>query len=934
MSQLDRLGLLENPFNNNLEPRYFYADQSRDEILESSEQLIDNSNDFQVIVGDSGMGKSHFLGVLAEQIDDKFRVVKIIDGSHYDTDNLLQGLLDVLGTKDLEDDVDQLEVLKIQLSEINAFGFKPILFVDNAQTLSLESLTFLIQLSQERQDQQSYINIILFSTAEITELLQDQAFKNYRDIIHLATLVPFKHKDLADYLNHKMLTSGFKNELIFTDRIVDSIFTDSKGVPKDIDFYANKFLVSSGKADNYIKSYKHNRKTEFIKPVHNITESSKDIIEPVDDFEQLKEDKFLSALDEKIEHPSDRAEEQLNRLNEEFDEIEQIDHKSNEKFVKENVEEDDLQQIFDDNSEISESTLPKFVIPMALIGLLAVIAIVISSMFKGSGQDDTDFVIEEEGKIEDLVLELPPQGSINNDTNTNTDAASTEGNSDTLIDLIGESDNETIDVELIEDTPVDNKEHIDENISYETIPTPKAIPETISSLIPELKSVKPKLVIGSEHRQYISIQGDNLTKQTRIFVRWSSGEKEFSQEKTPRQWQYINKNEIKLHLSTGTKVQEWQVIAKNSDDEQSQVSQFKVVKPYTAKLSIEEILPSVFIGSNKRETLTIKGKGFSEKTAIELRWDKNKKIFSSQLTANQFKYINSNQIDLSIATGTEPKKWMVTAISSNSNDTSRASFTVIKEPSTQTKELQTKNPQTKSIQNNMIKGENWLKQQADNNYTIQLIGSHNKGAIDQAIKEYTLMGDVLIYKTLRDGQDWYTITYGSYTSKQLAEIAVKSLDTQMIKTPWVRSFASIKNQLSSKAIPNSDTQADTQSVSSETITADNNRVVVEDRTSIQNPSKTQTETWVRTQNSNNYTIQLIALSSEERILKYTQKYNLESKTVYFKAMRDGKLLYILISGSYDDRRSAQQAGEQLFQTIQEGKPWIRKFSTLQEMITQ
>ena len=123
-------------------------------------------------------------------------------------------------------------------------------------------------------------------------------------------------------------------------------------------------------------------------------------------------------------------------------------------------------------------------------------------------------------------------------------------------------------------------------------------------------------------------------------------------------------------------------------------------------------------------------------------------------------------------------------------------------------------------------------------------------------------------------------------------------------------------------------------MSSETITADNNRVVVEDRTSIQNPSKTQTETWVRTQNSNNYTIQLIALSSEERILKYTQKYNLESKTVYFKAMRDGKLLYILISGSYDDRRSAQQAGEQLFQTIQEGKPWIRKFSTLQEMITQ
>ena len=48
----------------------------------------------------------------------------------------------------------------------------------------------------------------------------------------------------------------------------------------------------------------------------------------------------------------------------------------------------------------------------------------------------------------------------------------------------------------------------------------------------------------------------------------------------------------------------------------------------------------------------------------------------------------------------------------------------------------------------------------------------------------------------RNGQNWYTMTYGSYVSKQDAIKAVASLDAELTNpAPWVRSMTSIKETL-------------------------------------------------------------------------------------------------------------------------------------------
>ena len=49
-----------------------------------------------------------------------------------------------------------------------------------------------------------------------------------------------------------MAVAGYDRESPFTPRIIDSIFNNSEGLPEKINFFADKFLKSSGKAENYI----------------------------------------------------------------------------------------------------------------------------------------------------------------------------------------------------------------------------------------------------------------------------------------------------------------------------------------------------------------------------------------------------------------------------------------------------------------------------------------------------------------------------------------------------------------------------------------------------------------------------------------------------------------------------------------------------------
>ena len=92
----------------------------------------------------------------------------------------------------------------------------------------------------------------------------------------------------------------------------------------------------------------------------------------------------------------------------------------------------------------------------------------------------------------------------------------------------------------------------------------------------------------------------------------------------------------------------------------------------------------------------------------------------------------------------------------------------------------------------------------------------------------------------------------------------------------------------------------------------------------------QDESWIREQDPNRYTIQVIALSSLPRLEALVRGVEDLGPFAYFVVQKSSKPLYVLLQGSYPDAKSARTAGARIPGAIQnQDELWIRRFDGVQ-----
>jgi len=92
------------------------------------------------------------------------------------------------------------------------------------------------------------------------------------------------------------------------------------------------------------------------------------------------------------------------------------------------------------------------------------------------------------------------------------------------------------------------------------------------------------------------------------------------------------------------------------------------------------------------------------------------------------------------------------------------------------------------------------------------------------------------------------------------------------------------------------------------------------------------ESWLLAQKPSYYTIQLIGLQNEKSINKFVKKYKLFNQVAYYKSLYRKKDWYPLLYGAYPTRREASSAMKKLPQELRKLSPWIRSFSSIQQII--
>ena len=98
------------------------------------------------------------------------------------------------------------------------------------------------------------------------------------------------------------------------------------------------------------------------------------------------------------------------------------------------------------------------------------------------------------------------------------------------------------------------------------------------------------------------------------------------------------------------------------------------------------------------------------------------------------------------------------------------------------------------------------------------------------------------------------------------------------------------------------------------------------------PSDIKGPSWLRSQDANHYTLQLMTLSRIDGGVALIRRQDEPNEFAMYPLSRDGKTLFVVTYGVFSNRAAAERAGASLTGELREFKPWIRRLANVQDAI--
>ncbi len=228
-------GLPQQPFDVTPDPAYLYFTPSHREALTLLKEGIDNFRGFMVLVAEPGMGKTTLLHKLMEEVADSARVVFLFQ-TQCSSRELLCFILNELEVDHAGMDVVAMHrALNEALLEEMLRGRRFVLVVDEAQNLQEPVLETIRLLSDFETTHSKLIQIVLAGQPQLAETLMRPSLVQLRQRISvLSSLKSLSAEETAEYVEHRLLASGWGGNLLFTCDALAQIAESSAGVPRSI----------------------------------------------------------------------------------------------------------------------------------------------------------------------------------------------------------------------------------------------------------------------------------------------------------------------------------------------------------------------------------------------------------------------------------------------------------------------------------------------------------------------------------------------------------------------------------------------------------------------------------------------------------------------------------------------------------------------------
>jgi MSHA biogenesis protein MshM len=240
-------GLNNQPFGLTPDTQFFCELPSHVEAFNVLLIALHNGEGFIKITGDVGTGKTMLCRKLLNELPLPYEVA-YIPNPHLPPVGLLMAIADEIGIE-YSRHIGQNGLMKL----INDFlincavnGKKPVLIIDEAQSMSIETLEALRLITNLETEKQKLLQIVLFGQPELDEQLSNKAIRQLRQRITFSyVLKPLTSKHVADYIQHRLRIAGMGNISIFSGLAIKAMHHYSRGIPRLVNILANKAMLSA-----------------------------------------------------------------------------------------------------------------------------------------------------------------------------------------------------------------------------------------------------------------------------------------------------------------------------------------------------------------------------------------------------------------------------------------------------------------------------------------------------------------------------------------------------------------------------------------------------------------------------------------------------------------------------------------------------------------
>jgi type II secretory pathway predicted ATPase ExeA len=243
----EHFGLSRPPFKITPDTSLFFEGNQRGAALDALMYAISSGEGIIKVVGEVGSGKTMLCRMLEVRLSNDVDVIYIANPS-LSPDNILHVIAYELHL-DVDNEMSKVDVMqRIQahLLKKHADNRQVVLFVEEAQSMPIETLEEIRLLSNLETDHNKLLQMVLFGQPELDEKLSQPHIRQLKErITHSFYLTPFPPDDTLQYLNFRLRAVGYKGPDIFNKKTAGVVKKYSAGLTRRMNILADKSMLAA-----------------------------------------------------------------------------------------------------------------------------------------------------------------------------------------------------------------------------------------------------------------------------------------------------------------------------------------------------------------------------------------------------------------------------------------------------------------------------------------------------------------------------------------------------------------------------------------------------------------------------------------------------------------------------------------------------------------